>query len=83
MSAGVPRNQLGRILVTGADGFVGTELVERLVRDGFGINRIVRRHSCVQLYRSAVINDFVVEDISDLKNYPAAFEGVFCIIHCA
>jgi len=37
----VKKKNIKRILVTGADGFIGSHLVERLVRDGFNVRAFV------------------------------------------
>ena len=37
--------QFKKILVTGADGFIGSHLTEQLVRDGYGVRAFVQYNS--------------------------------------
>ncbi len=52
-----------RCLVTGASGFIGGHLVEKLVRDGHEVRALVRRTSNVSLLRNLGV-ELVYGDIT-------------------
>ncbi len=68
------------ILITGANGFVGSHLVERLRKDGIAVRSLVRDPS-----RARKLADLGAElatgDISDLASLEAAAEGCDRIVH--
>ena len=70
-----------RVLVTGAGGFLGSHVVQRLVADGRRVRVFVRRSSNV-----AGIADLPIEwtygDIADRDAVFAAMEGCTSVIHC-
>lgn len=70
----------GLVLVTGAGGFVGRAVVERLISDGFFVRAAVRRVAAPQPVQAAVIE---VGEIVAKSDWRAALEGVEAIVHCA
>jgi nucleoside-diphosphate-sugar epimerase len=72
-----------RVLVTGGSGFLGSYIVEQLVRDGNEVVALVRRSSKTA-FLSALPNVKLaygsVEEAGAVEN---AVEGVDAIIHCA
>jgi nucleoside-diphosphate-sugar epimerase len=68
-----------RILVTGPDGFVGTRLCERLLKDGFA----VRGAQFAPAPLPAGCESVIVGDLAVAKNWPEALQGVDRVIHLA
>lgn len=70
------------ILVTGATGFIGSAVVERLVRDGRPVRALARSFT-----RAPRIARFDIEmvpgDVSDRKALERAIEGCDAVVHCA
>ncbi len=69
------------VLVTGANGFVGSHLVDRLLASGRRVRALVRRSSDLKYVAYGV--EFVRGDITDPHCLPAALEGVFAVYHVA
>ncbi len=71
-----------RVLVTGASGFVGARVVERLVADGARVRVLVR-----EIARAAPLSRFPVEiaagDLLRPAEVNAAVDGCDVVIHCA
>ncbi len=70
------------ILVTGASGFLGRHVVERLVKDGEQICVIVRPSSDVSRLKEMPLKIYY-EDLADPKNLDLALSGVKMVINCA
>lgn len=66
---------LRRVLVTGANGFVGRALCPLLATRGWRVRRAVRDH--------AVMGDFAISDIGPDTDWHSAVEGMKCIVHLA
>jgi dihydroflavonol-4-reductase len=66
------------VLVTGATGFLGTSLVERLLSDGVRVRVLSRSRS-----RANAGADVVVGEITDAAALDAAVEGVQVVYHLA
>ena len=71
-----------RILVTGATGFTGSHLCDRLVTEGYSVRALVRDPG-----RGAALRDSGVEvmvgDLRDLKSLERAMKGVDGVYHIA
>lgn len=65
----------GTILVTGANGFVGRAIVQRLVADGLSVRAAVRRPKGNE--------EIAIADLGAAQDWPALLTGVDCIVHCA
>jgi|GEM_PF-3862026 len=71
-----------KVIITGATGFVGRNLAERFVKDGFHV---------VGVGRSPAAGDVLLEqgvvfrkaDIRDAPQILEAFSAAHCVIHCA
>jgi nucleoside-diphosphate-sugar epimerase len=65
------------IAVTGASGFVGRALVERLQSDGRAVRALTRR-------QTSIPGDHVVlGDMGPDTDWRSALRGVSCVVHCA
>lgn len=69
-------------LVTGASGFVGGHLVERLLRDGRRVRCLVRRTSDKRLLERLDV-DLVEGDLESTSALARAAEGCRYVLHCA
>jgi nucleoside-diphosphate-sugar epimerase len=72
----------GRVLVTGASGFLGRRLIEVLVDRGFPVQALVRETSNLESLRLAGVQ-FSFGDVSDIESLRPAFEGVDYVVHAA
>lgn len=69
-------------LVTGASGFIGGRLTERLARDGYAVRALARRNS--DTARLAALDvEIVMGDLSDASSLARAVEGCHHVLHCA
>jgi dihydroflavonol-4-reductase len=72
------------ILVTGATGFLGTELIQQLTAQNFKIRALKRSTSTIpNLLKGNLLVDWVEADINDLEDLADAFEDVTQVYHCA
>lgn len=72
------------ILVTGATGFLGTELIQQLTAQNFKIRALKRSTSTIpNLLKGNLLVDWVEADINDLEDLADAFEEVIQVYHCA
>jgi len=70
------------ILVTGATGFLGKELLNRLVEDGFCVRIICRKSSDISCLPKDNI-DIKYVDIRDIEKFDEIFNGIEIVLHCA
>ena len=68
------------ILVTGATGFVGTELIKRLRREKYDVRGVVRRE---QKKYSDKYNFIHIEDLNPEIDWTDALSCIDCIVHLA
>jgi nucleoside-diphosphate-sugar epimerase len=71
------------ILITGATGFLGHNLVPRLHRAGYGLRALVRPHSDVTFLQELGVELAYAPDISDTDALMAACQGCDTVIHAA
>jgi predicted dehydrogenase/nucleoside-diphosphate-sugar epimerase len=76
------RSSSGKVLVTGATGFLGYHLIEALARSGAKVVALVRNKDRVSfdLEQKAEI---VCGDLRDSESVEAAMRGVKLVFHCA
>ncbi len=73
-----------KVLVTGANGIVGTFLCKELSDNGHEVVGMVREHSDLALMRQYCPDVALVKgDVLDLLSLVGAFEGKDLIVHCA
>lgn len=79
-----------KILVTGADGFIGSHVAERLVRDGHAVRAMVQynsfgHHGWLDFVPPAIQQEleFFAADIRDPFRMQAAVADVECVLHLA
>jgi nucleoside-diphosphate-sugar epimerase len=73
---------MAEYLVTGATGFVGRRLADRLIEMGAGVRLLVRQPEKLPPQLSAVC-DVIVGDLGDPASLDAAVAGVKVVFHCA
>lgn len=72
------------ILVTGATGFLGAELIHQLTAQNFNIRALKRSHSVIpDLLKENSLIEWFVADINDSETLAEAFESVTQVYHCA
>jgi nucleoside-diphosphate-sugar epimerase len=68
-------------LVTGASGFIGGHLVQRLVRDGYQVRCLVRSSSDTSLLDALEV-ELAVGDLTDAGSLARAVHGCRYVLHC-
>lgn len=71
------------ILITGATGFLGHNLVPRLIQAGYQVRAVVRPSSDTRFLQEWGVELAVAEDISDVTAVTAACQGCQQVIHAA
>ena len=71
-----------KVLVTGATGFVGSHLTERLVLEGYSVKALTREYSDVSLLKSLGV-EIVYGDIRDVAALEKAVSGCEQVYHLA
>lgn len=75
-------HEQGKVLVTGASGFLGRRIVKALVADGYSVRALVRSTSRVEAIRLSGV-EFVLGDVADFDSLGSAFMGIDMVIHAA
>lgn len=70
------------IALTGATGFVGTELAKQLVRTGHRIQALIRPASTGKRLTDLDVN-WIEGDLADLDSLHRLVDGVTTVVHCA
>lgn len=70
------------IAVTGASGFIGRRLIERLCRDGFSVRALMRRRP-VQIETERGDLDIVTGSLGDDEAISALIDGADAVVHLA
>jgi len=69
------------VLVTGASGFLGSHIAERLVADGHSVRLLLRAASSREWL--AFPHEVILGDVTDPASLPGAVSGVDAIVHAA
>lgn len=75
-------NEYGKVLVTGATGFVGSHLVDHLIERGRHVRCLVRRTSKLKYLKDPQI-DFVYGGLDEQTDWDEAFDDVDTVYHVA
>jgi predicted dehydrogenase/nucleoside-diphosphate-sugar epimerase len=75
-------NRSERVLVTGAAGYVGQQVVQRLVEQRYAVRALVRPLSRIELLERLGV-EIVFGDVRDLENLSDAMDGINVVIHAA
>lgn len=70
------------VLVTGANGFIGSRLCRRLAADGFAVRILCRESSDLTLLKDIPVTK-IIGDITNPGSLPQAVSGVDYIVHLA
>lgn len=70
------------VLVTGANGFVGSSLTEALLEKGYQVRCMVRRNSDLRFVRDLPV-EWAYGDVRDPESLRQACQGVGWVCHCA
>jgi dihydroflavonol-4-reductase len=73
----------GRVLVTGANGFLGINLVWALREHGFRVRAFVRRPPCGPHWEGLDGVEFALGDVRYVRQIESALDGVTGILHAA
>ncbi len=71
-----------KALITGASGFIGSNLAERFVRAGFSVTGLVRRTSRLD-YLSGIPIPLAYGDVTDRDSLSSAMRGTDIVVHVA
>jgi len=72
----------GKVLVTGATGFLGRRTVEILSERGFSVRALVRKTSKIDNLKRPSVEIFF-GDVSEISTLNPAFEGIDFVVHTA
>jgi nucleoside-diphosphate-sugar epimerase len=72
-----------KVLVTGASGFLGSHVVEQLVREGHEVRALVRKSSNRKFLESLGKVDFAFGGVEEADKVDEAVKGVDAIVHSA
>lgn len=73
---------VGTVLVTGANGFVGGRIAARLEEDGIEVRALVRRTGEADILDRPGVHEFA-GDFTDPQDAGRAVDGVDAVVHCA
>jgi nucleoside-diphosphate-sugar epimerase len=71
-----------KILITGASGFIGSNLAERLIREGHSVRGLVRKTSSLN-YLSGIPVELAYGDITDRPSLDASMQDIDIVVHVA
>ena len=72
-----------KVLVTGANGFLGTQVVSRLIGRGHQVRAVVRPAARITALEALGVTDIFRADLRTAPKLEEAFEGIEAVIHLA
>lgn len=78
----IPHKRTTLVLVTGANGFLGSHLVEALLMRGYRVRCMVRRTSNLEFIGSLPV-EWAYADLQEVDAVREACQGVDAVCHCA
>lgn len=73
---------MSKVLVTGSNGFIGSNLCKRLIDDGYEVNALVRKSSNLDFLKGTPVK-LVYGDVTQPETLSKAMEGVEKVFHVA
>ncbi len=73
---------MAKVLVTGSNGFIGSNLCKRLIDEGYEVNALVRKSSNLDFLDGLPVK-LVYGDVTQPETLPKAMEGVEKVFHIA
>jgi nucleoside-diphosphate-sugar epimerase len=73
---------LSTFLITGVNGFIGSHIAERLIKDGHRVRGLVRKTSDLKFIRGMKI-ELLKGDITNTDSLPSALKNTEIVIHVA
>ena len=73
----------GHVVVTGAGGFVGQEVCTTLLRTGFSVRALARRHFALPAAQTPDFTLTVVEDLATADHLEDLLGGADAVVHLA
>jgi UDP-glucose 4-epimerase len=73
------RSMIGRCLLTGASGFIGTQLLYTLQKSDIAVRALLRKPATTELTADVIIGELGTENIS----YSALLDGIDTVFHLA
>ena len=70
------------ILVTGANGFIGSNLVKRLISERYKVRSLVRKTSDLS-FLNGLDTEIIYGDINDIESLQQAMQGIDLVFHVA
>jgi NADH dehydrogenase len=67
------------IVLTGATGFVGSLILEKLIDNGFNVKALIRDNSKIKKHYENC--EYIKGDVLDTKNYERSFNDIDCIVN--
>ena len=71
-----------KVIVTGANGFLGSWLTKQLVNDGYSVFALVRKNSDVSELKG-ISCEYIYGDVTDKNSLVKAFKGMDTVFHLA
>ena len=74
-----------KVLVSGANGFIGSELSSQLIKRKYSVNAVVRSFgkTSLKIESGQGLENFEVGEINAETSWSEPLNGVDCVIHCA
>jgi nucleoside-diphosphate-sugar epimerase len=71
-----------KFLITGVNGFIGSNLAERLIGDGHSVRGLVRKTGSLDYLKNIPV-ELVYGDVTDAESVSSAMKGIDIVVHVA